>query len=130
MKIRLVALIALPMLAACGDKETDDSAHEHPAFAEIQAIFDADCAGCHVGGATSGGLSLDDGYSKIVGVESSVAGVNYIEPGDPDNSYLYLKLTGGQASVGGGGDNMPQGGSLAAEDLELIEHWIIDGALE
>lgn len=94
--------------------------------ADVEAVFAASCAGggCHVGGAVAPNLT----YDSIVGVDSS-AGAVYVEPSDLDASYLYAKLAGTQAGLGGGGSAMPLGSTLSADDQEVIATWITDGAL-
>jgi hypothetical protein len=61
---------------------------------------------------------------------SSQAGANmpWITPNDPSQSYLLHKVSGTQASVGGGGGTMPQGGSMSQADIDSIELWISQGA--
>lgn len=103
---------------------------EHPLSADVQAIWDNNCGTCHVGDSEYQIPFLDDGYTATVNVESSIAGLSYIVPEDPDNSYLLAKLRGTQALLGGGGGNMPQGGTISDTDLETITNWITDGAPE
>lgn len=95
-------------------------------YTDVQAIWNQRCNGCHVGGAL-GGLSLDKGEAEIVGKPSvAVPGVNRIEPGDPANSYVWLKLTDQFTAAGGGGSPMPVGGyPLPQAELDTIEAWII-----
>ena len=76
---------------------------------ELQALFNQSCGGCHTQGGRSGGLALDDFPATTIDVLSSTA-LDYIEPGDPDGSYILHKLLGTQFDVGGGGSRMPQGG--------------------
>lgn len=104
-----------------------------PTFTAVYMIFEAFCT-CHNNPAGAGGLSLEgqaDAYANIVGVPSAKATMmNLIEPGDPTNSYLYLKLTGDYLGVPGGtGDPMPVIGDLTPEQLALVEQWIALGAL-
>ena len=47
-----------------------------------------------------------------------------VEPADPDNSYLIQKLEG-SASFGA---QMPIGGPLNQETIDVIRQWITDGA--
>jgi hypothetical protein len=100
-------------------------------FPEVLAIFEAECF-CHRSPMPSGMLDLNDdmAYDSLVGVPSvQVPEVNLVTPGDPGNSYLYLKLIGEQTSVGGGGTRMPQGGGMLPEDqIDLVRYWILGGA--
>jgi hypothetical protein len=69
-------------------------------------------------------------YANLVGAASEEAmGLNRIEPGDPQASYLWHKLSGTQLDVGGSGTPMPQIGMLTAEQMQAIEDWIVGGAL-
>jgi hypothetical protein len=103
---------------------------------QIQPIFDRSCATsfCHAGTNPPQGLNLEAGksYDSIVEVlsgESSTA--MRVKPFDAENSYLYRKLEGEQADLGGGGGRMPFGKpALAADQLKLIEDWINQGALK
>lgn len=99
--------------------------------ANIQPIINANC-GCHQGGGTAGQLVMDAGvaYDNLVGVQSTqAAGVVRVEPMDPAASYMFHKLSGTQADVGGSGNQMPPGGPLNADQVMLVEQWIVDGAM-
>jgi len=100
---------------------------------EIQAaVFSVGCAACHsgIGSALPGVLDLssaDASFLSLVNVTSIEDG-NFlrVRPGDPDNSYLVLKLEG-SATVG---EQMPQGGPpLDAAAIAAIRNWITNGAL-
>ena len=69
-------------------------------------------------------------YAALVNAPSSVPGLDQVEPGSSDMSYLYHKLAGTQLSVGGSGTQMPPGGMLSADDLATVKAWIDGGALE
>ena len=97
-----------------------------------QQVFTPICSGCHSGPTSdflpSGmNLTATNSFAALVGVESiQVAGLNRVEPGDPDNSYLIDKLEGRQAE---GTSQMPQGGPfLPQETIDMIRDWISDGA--
>lgn len=70
-------------------------------------------------------------YDNLVGVPAAAAMLDYVTPGSPDESYLWHKLSGTQATVpGGGGATMPVAGlELCADDLQAIEAWISSGAV-
>jgi len=99
---------------------------------DIQPIWDTKCvAGCHTpGGAASMGpvLGADVSYANLVDKQSPTVAMPLVAPGDPDGSYLWHKLNGTQADVGGSGAPMPIGVALDADTLALIEQWITDGA--
>ncbi len=101
-------------------------------FSAVQSqIFNASCAfsGCHAGGSPAQGMNLSDGmaYSNIVDVPSNQqSSLDRIEPDDPDESYLYLKVTG-DSSISG--SRMPLGGGALSQDLlDLLRDWIERGA--
>jgi mono/diheme cytochrome c family protein len=95
-----------------------------PTAEEVQAILDINCAGCHVGGGMSGGMGLDD-VTLQIGVPSNGApAVARIQAGDHESSYLWHKISGTQVEVGGGGGQMPLGGVLLQEEIDLIAAWI------
>ncbi len=60
---------------------------------------------------------------------SSVRGMDYVEPGDPQGSYLWHKLAGTHTDVGGGGGRMPSSSGLPESTLDIIEEWILEGAV-
>ena len=70
------------------------------------------------------------------GLQELASGVSVIEPGDPSASYLFRKLVGTQSEgCGGSGMQMPVLVDLSGSDplpqdqLDLIEAWILDGAM-
>jgi mono/diheme cytochrome c family protein len=98
--------------------------------ADIAPLLTQRCVMCHIAGAAQGGLDLYTNlWGAIVSVKSTESALNLVEPGDPEKSYLFLKLTGAQLAAGGSGEQMPfQGGQLDAGQLELIRSWIAQGA--
>lgn len=76
------------------------------------------------------GLDPAGAYDALVDVPSSAPGLDQVEPGDSAKSYLYHKLAGTFADVGGGGTIMPPGGMFDPVDLATIQAWIDEGALE
>lgn len=102
-----------------------------PTLSDIQAqTFNGSCAvsGCHAGASPAQGLNLSAGqaHSNLVDVASAQApGVDRVEPGDPDNSYLVQKIEG----TAGAGGRMPLGQpALPNEQIQAIRDWILDGA--
>jgi hypothetical protein len=90
-------------------------------------------AACHSGNPPpSAPLSLDleVAYANIVSQPSQqLPGMNQVEPGRPDQSYLLLKMRGTAGSVGGVATPMPiNDQSLDDADLAAVESWILDGA--
>jgi hypothetical protein len=103
-----------------------------PTFSEIQAnVFTPSCAtsNCHAGTLLGGGLDLTaaNSYAMLVGVASTQsAGVQRVNPGNPNNSYLIQKLEGPGAS----GNQMPPSAALPQADITTIRQWISDGAID
>ncbi len=101
-----------------------------PSFSStVQEIFERrGCtnSACH-GSSAQAGLSLGRGssHADLVGVRATQEAIVRVIAGDPNGSYLVVKLEGRQ-SVGA---RMPQtGGSLDAIDLTNIRNWITQGA--
>jgi hypothetical protein len=102
-----------------------------PTLSELQAsIFTPTCAtgGCHDSATASQGLVLEAGqmHGNTVGVPSEQSpGLDRIEPGSPNLSYLVRKLRGDASIIGG---RMPLGGPfLSPQEIAEIEAWIEDG---
>lgn len=98
--------------------------------AEIQPIFDTWCT-CHTmpPGAAELSLAPGESYDDLVLVPALGGPQVRVFPGLPDESYLWLKLTDTHLEAGGSGPRMPLGGPpLPADDLDLIEAWILANA--
>lgn len=123
------------VLAACGDKEGEDTAGgegdpvEAMAFSEIENdVFLNSCAfsSCHGGGAGQLTLGAGTSYDALVGVEAAgVEGAILVVAGDSGSSYLVDKLNG---SAGIDGDLMPPGQALDGDVIAGIAAWIDEGA--
>ena len=121
-----------------GDSSDEDDGDEDDGveltLADIQPIFTKSC-GCHDGVAKespAAGLDLADGvsYDAIVEVENK-AGLVFVVPGDPEESYLYRKMEDTHLEMeGGAGKVMPMAGKLEDAVLEKVKQWIEDGAVE
>jgi methionine-rich copper-binding protein CopC len=99
-------------------------------FQSIQAnVFTPICTKCHVGAAAPEGLQLDaqHSYALLVGVPSTeVPSLLRVNPGNPDQSYIVLKLQGSPGIVGA---QMPFGGPyLDQATINVIRQWITNGA--
>jgi len=96
-------------------------------FSSIQSeLLSKNCAlsGCHAGSIPAGGLVLSSGvaYNNIVN-KIAYDETMYIEPGDPDNSYLYQRVSTNTSSV------MPPTGRLPQHMIDTLRVWIENGAL-
>jgi hypothetical protein len=86
-------------------------------------------SGCHAGGA--GGMTLGDGeahdFAQIVNVRSTERPDLYrVEPGAPDRSWLYLKVS--NATDAGVDTAMPYGTSGDPAFAAEVRSWILAGA--
>ena len=114
---------------------TDPSGGEAGFAADIWPLLMAKCS-CHSNGgepsdALNGGLvfTMADAYDALVGAPAvDVPAMSQVEPGEPSQSYLWHKIAGTQASVGGAGLQMPPGPPLSASERALVEGWILAGA--
>jgi len=116
---------------------------EHGYFHEsVRPILEKVCSGCHSESSPEAGLPLGGQVSSADIVEqlvnvSALHGGQFkrVVPGDPDESWLYLKVSGTAMAAGcqGAGCNaqvMPPAGqvSLSKAELTTIRQWISDGA--
>lgn len=102
---------------------------------EVQPIFSTKCIACHNPngmdeGVPMGGLVLLGGRSaeNLINAPSIESPLVRVSPGDLAKSYVYHKLHGSFAAVGGTGAQMPLGGTLPPGELALIDDWILSGA--
>jgi mono/diheme cytochrome c family protein len=105
-----------------GDAEVLDPATiETVSFSQhVKPIFDKRCLSCH-------GRRTKGGYSVATYEETMNSGDNppVIIPGDAANSILAQMLRGIETPAGG---QMPPSRPLPAQQIELIEKWINQGA--
>lgn len=88
---------------------------------QVAGIFQSKCNACHNNDKKKGGLALDS-YSGVMQGGGSGA---VIEPGDPDNSRLYLLVAHQEEP------NMPPNApAIPDADLATIKAWIEAGAPE
>lgn len=97
-----------------------------------EAVFSPSCAVqfCHSGDFPSAGLSLEEGesFAELVDVQpTNLAAINagylLVEPGNPDDSFLYIKIVG-PPSVAFGSRMPLLGGFLDEEQTALVRDWI------
>lgn len=116
----------------CAEPETSP---DPVSFAEqVQPVFNEQCL-CHMespsGTKVAPFLTLNEGQSlgELVGVASMEApALARVEPGIPEESYLWHKIRGTHLDVGGSGESMPPTGPLEETTIQLIEDWIAQGA--
>lgn len=96
---------------------------------DVWPILEGRCAlsGCHLALAPMMPDSAG-AYANLVGVQSPAAMIPQVDPGSPDGSYLWHKVSGTQSLAGGGGGTMPSGGALCVGEFQTIYSWILAGA--
>src|SRR5271154_1643729 len=100
-----------------------------PVTADFQSIqdnvFTPICSKCHIGASAPEGLQLDAAHSfnLLVGVPSAEEpNLLRVKPGDPDESYMVLKIEG---AAGIEGNQMPSGETpLPQATIAAIRQWI------
>ncbi|MFP4600606.1 MAG: hypothetical protein ACLFVJ_20290 [Persicimonas sp.] len=100
----------------------------------VSHILETNCGGCHSGSEPAAELDLvgDDAYDTLLEASAQVPELNLVEPGSPDDSYLWLKLDGDESIEGSPMPIDPLDGSRTLTDPELadIRTWIENGALD
>jgi mono/diheme cytochrome c family protein len=119
--------MAVPSTLAIALSTLVYAAPDHAANeAKVQALFEEWCTSCHSGGGNPAsdpsGVDLAVPLSSLVGVNSVANGKPLVVPGDPDASYLLLKMKGGE---GMDGEVMPLGDDpFKPEQLQAVADWI------
>ena len=129
--LRPAALVAvgLLILASCEHSGPFEADVDGDATIEtIQAtIFNASCAvsNCHLGPGAQMGLDLSEGQAEanLIDVDSrQLPAFKRVDPGNPDDSYIVMKLEGDARIVG---QRMPAGRpELPDEQIDLVREWI------
>ncbi|MCW8877204.1 MAG: hypothetical protein OQK04_00535 [Kangiellaceae bacterium] len=111
--------------------EQNEEPIETDYLARVQSeIFSPICTQCHQGQQAPLGLRLDSveqSFNNLVNVTAQGNG-NFlrVEPFSLERSFLWLKVTGNSVA----GQRMPLGlPPLSSEQIQLIEDWILNGAL-
>ncbi len=133
-------IIFIFSLWSCAEQITESAATIFPEdgsakqidarFSAIQdSVFTPQCAtsGCH-DGSIKPRLSAGIAYDQIVNIPNGETfSTDRIEPGKPEKSYLYLKLTGKNIT----GSRMPLGAPpLSQSVIDSIQAWIENGAFQ
>jgi hypothetical protein len=94
---------------------------------DVTAVFERTCAPHHYGAsATIIDLTADDTLlERLLAPSTQSPGQALVVPGNPDASYLYLKIIGEHLASGGTGDRMPIGRPLSADDTDTVRRWIL-----
>jgi hypothetical protein len=116
-----------------GEPITPGGSSGGPVTADFQSIqenvFTPICSKCHIGASAPEGLQLDaaHSYNLLVGVPSvEDPSLLRVDPGNPDQSYMVLKIEGAPGIVGA---QMPFGETpLPQATIDAIRQWITNGA--
>ena len=141
LRLSVVVLAGPLALVACGDADEDAivSMTGAPGYAQLHAqVFVPGCATgpCHSGSRGVAGLSFDDldeSYRQLIeGMSTLDPSLRRVEPGVPEQSLLWTKLSATDAALAaaGLGSPMPLAGveRPSPETLAHIEAWIRAGA--
>jgi hypothetical protein len=136
------ALTACSSSSALGSSEADaggteagppcllcsDASFDGPLAVQVKGELDQVCGspdGCHGAGTGNFGIQINAEFSDMINVTSSEnPPMKRVLPGDPDNSYVYLKL---RCQGGIVGACMPLG-NPNPEIAQLFHDWIEAGA--
>jgi hypothetical protein len=140
-RLVLVGSVAALVLAACGGDGGEEAAAPTTAqdlgqpvtYAEVQSVFEEyGCTACHPGANSSLDLTSGNSYAQLVGVPAlEDPTLTRVVAGDPERSFLYLKIGGAPPllDIPAIGTRMPpMAPPMAAEDMDVIRRWILQGA--
>ncbi len=119
-----------PISASCRE------ARDHADFEWVRDnVFAVSCAAfsaCHRGSRPPADLSLarEVAHRELVGVPATgVDGWVRVVPGQPEVSYLMVKIGGIEGPLGDGGDYMPPNSPLLCDEkIDAVRRWIAAGA--
>ena len=119
-RIMLAAFIAAPMATAVCDEVASPAKLE---FFEkkVRPLLAAHCYECHSEKDVKGGLRLDSADGWKIGGDSGVS----IVPHEPNSSRLIDAIRYGNEDL-----QMPPDGKLSPEDIQTLEQWVKDGAID
>jgi hypothetical protein len=125
MRIKRLAFSSLLLLSSLS------SADEISFKQQVLPLLMKNCAVCHLKNERYGYLTIDEenSYNALVNVPSfTLPQMKRVDPGYPQKSYFWLKITGEHLRVGGKGWPMPYMSSLADKEKQAIYQWIKQGA--
>lgn len=120
--------VGLGVLASAGVLEIRAGQASTAVPDDVKNVFVSRCAVCHRGKTPPAGLVLEAERlpASIVGVASSENnGLQLVEPGLPEASYLVRKIKGAE-SIGGKRMPPPPQEPLGAAEIQRLEEWIRD----
>lgn len=120
--LTLLSLAALPSMVMANPAVGAPGTAPAPVdFAQVQSILESKCLECHNPTKIKGKLLMDTVDAMIKGGSSGAS----LVPGKPDESELLKRVV-----LPADHDDImpPKGGPLAANEIELLKHWIAEGA--
>ena len=132
MKNLVLCLGICAVVIGCGQQVPTVPAGTSVSYsAHLEPLVLAHCLGCHTAEEPKAKLVLEEGtgYGHMVGRQSvQDPEMALVAPGDPDVSYLWLKLQH-VTETGKGMPRTPTGSKkLRQAELDLYKRWIEDGA--
>jgi hypothetical protein len=110
---------------------------QEPVLADVvEWVLGPSCsrtAGCHGAVGALPDLTGDGGLmARLLAPSAQAPEMRRVEPGFPDQSYLFLKTRADFSSlgVGAGGRMPPDAGLLSQEQVGVLQRWIENGAPE
>lgn len=127
----LVAVGSLPLTGQAADEAAPDQVVSFKR--DVLPRLMAECGICHQSADPHGLLVIDEenAYNQLVDVPSyELPSMKRVSPGDPQQSYLWLKVNYQYLAAGGKGWGMPilAGGIRDPEFKKAIHDWIEQGA--
>jgi hypothetical protein len=125
-----VKLICALLLIACSSPSLAAEEATVSFSGDVLPILLRECSFCHMREDRYGYLALDaeTAYGNLVDVPAwGFPALKRVEPGQPEASYLWLKLTGAHLRAGGKGWSMPYY-PMGDEQRVLVRDWILQGA--
>ena len=135
MKVWLAASAIFIAAAAsgCGIEVPEVPAAEPVSYSlHLEPLVIAHCLSCHESEESRAKLVLEPGigYQRLVGPRSTQEpALALVEPGDPERSYLWLKLQHATSEGRGMPRTLTGSKKLREAELELYRRWIEGGAL-
>lgn len=133
---RAMALVAVLAAASlCGCPAAAPKPGVQPTYASLSQQVFVGCStqACHGGLNPKGNLNLEaeKAYVGLVGAEPDIAqaraeGLLRVSPGNPDESFLMIKLQ--PIDKPAYGAQMPLGGRLSDAQIAAVRQWIAKGA--
>ncbi len=130
----------IPPVPPCTDHDPSVQPALEPTLSNVNAVvFQQSCAfnSCHGSAGAAGGLDLQAAnlHAELLGHDvSGNAGASLVEPGDPENSWLYEIMASCTPTTEDGlvVTHMPRNAPvlLSDESIALVREWIAAGALD